>query len=328
MIYKCKNCGSNTVYNPEKGKMVCPNCTSENSEELVDAAEPRKCVMCGADVEYKDFTSATKCGYCGAYQILRERVEGEYEPQLILPFSVSKEKAVEILRKEFQSRLFTPRDFLSAASLEKMEGSYVPFWMFDYFGKYVFDGLGTKIRTWRSGDTEYTETSKYQVRRDLEMDFEKIPADASLGQEDGTMDLMEPYDYKELTGFEPKYLSGFFGEIYNDTADKFEPRAKQKAREAADECMNKSISGYSSVTTQKRDLNLTEKKTQYALMPIWVYTYRFHGKEYPFYVNGQTGKVVGKTPSSKERVLAVSASLFGVIMLTGGLLLKIMEVLL
>ncbi len=327
MIYKCKNCGSNTVFNPDSNKMVCPNCTSEESQEIVDASEPRKCVMCGADVEYKNYESATKCAYCGAYQILRERVEGVYEPNLILPFKISKTKAIELLRKDFKARLFTPGDFLSTASLEKMEGSYVPFWMFDYFCKYVYEGIGTKVRTWTTGDMQYTEKSKYQIIRNMETDFEKIPADASLNMPDDTMDLMEPYDYKELTGFDPKYLSGFFGEIYNDSADKFEPRSKKKARTAAEEAMKQSISGYASVEDKVRNLELSDRGQYYALMPVWIYTYRFQNKEYPFYVNGQTGKIVGKTPTSFQRVWGVAASMTGVLLLTAGLILKLLEVL-
>lgn len=34
MIYKCRNCGANAVYSPEKGTMYCPYCDSQDSEEL------------------------------------------------------------------------------------------------------------------------------------------------------------------------------------------------------------------------------------------------------------------------------------------------------
>ena len=37
MIFKCKNCGGNAVYHPEKKKMWCPHCDSEDSEERLDS---------------------------------------------------------------------------------------------------------------------------------------------------------------------------------------------------------------------------------------------------------------------------------------------------
>ena len=36
MIFKCKNCGGNVVYSPERKKMFCPFCESEDSEERQD----------------------------------------------------------------------------------------------------------------------------------------------------------------------------------------------------------------------------------------------------------------------------------------------------
>ncbi len=70
----------------------------------------------------------------------------------------------------------------------------------------------SKIRTWRSGNYEYTETSLYQVERDATIDFEKLPVDASIAMPDEAMDLIEPYDYKALEDFQTKYMSGFFAE--------------------------------------------------------------------------------------------------------------------
>ena len=327
MIYKCKNCGSNIIFNPEKGKMVCPSCQSEDSEEVIEHADEQICNMCGAQITPEKYASATKCEHCKTWVILNSKVSEELKPDLVLPFYISKEQATEILRKEFKSRMFTPSDFLSQSSLEELKGSYVPFWLFDYFGKYIYEGVGTKIKTWRTGNTEYTETSKYQIRRNLEMDFEKIPADASFMMEDGVMDLMEPYKYEQLTGFDSKYLSGFYGEIYNDSSEKFESRAKQKANDAAEKNMQSTIDGYASVTPVQKNLILQDKGKKYALFPIWVYTYRFKRVDYKFYVNGQTGKLVGKTPISFERVIAVGLSMFVSLLVAAKLLISLLEVL-
>lgn len=327
MIYKCRNCGSNTIFDAAKRKLVCPNCLSEDSGERVESGEMTQCVMCGAALEVNDFTSALRCGHCRTWQILTERTTGEYEPHLVIPFRVGKEQAVEILRREFKTRMFTPRSFLSESSLEEFQGSYVPFWLFDYDGSCDYEAVGTKVRTWRSGSTEYTETSRYRVVRDLAIDFERIPADASFHMEDGIMDLMEPYEYQELTGFDPVYLSGFHSEVYNDLSGKFESRAKEKARHAAEESLQSTVGGYSMLSPVRKELHFRLKAADYALLPVWIYRYRYRGKEYLFYVNGQTGKVVGKSPVSAGNIAAAGVSLFASVLASAGLLIRLLEVL-
>lgn len=80
-----------------------------------------------------------------------------------------------------------------------------------------YAGTGTRVRVWVSGDTEFTETSYFQVSRDMDVDFEKLPVDASLAMEDNVMDLMEPYGYEALENFRPEYMSGFLGRFTTRT---------------------------------------------------------------------------------------------------------------
>ncbi len=327
MIFKCKNCGGNVVYHPAKKEMYCPHCDSINSEELMLDNAMTQCANCGAPVQTGEYTSASKCAHCGSYLIFQERVEGKYQPNLILPFKISKEQAVEALNTEFRKRVFTPESFLSEKSLEGMNGMYVPFWMYDYQTVYDFEGEGTKVRTWRSGDTEYTETSYYQIVREMNAGFDKIPVDASLAMDDGEMDLMEPYTYAELEDFQVKYMSGFLGEIYNEEADALEERAKGKVQEAMEELMQQSLSGYSRILPRRKDKNLKREGTNYTLLPVWMYFYQYRGKTYRFYVNGQTGKVVGKTPVSKEKVIAYGLSAMAYISVIAALAISVLEVL-
>lgn len=327
MIYKCKNCGGNTVYEPGRKKMYCPHCESVDSENLIREGSVAQCGNCGTPVDTGQYTSACRCPHCGSYLIFDERVEGVYEPRLILPFRVSKEAAVEFLNQEFCKKTFLPSSFLSEKSLEGLEGIYVPFWMYDYHTRYYFEGQGTRVRSWRSGDTEYIETSYYNVIRQMEADFNKVPVDASYAMSDGEMDLMEPYTYRELEDFDPKYMSGFSGEVYNQSAPELAERAKMKVRSASEELMRQSLSGYDTMQPRTKDLNLQESGVQYALMPVWMYLYRYRGETWRFHVNGQTGKVVGKTPISRAKVLSYAFSVFCSVSALCYLAIAILEVL-
>lgn len=327
MLFKCKNCGGNVVYEPYRGRMHCPHCEGEDSEDTIQGGSLKQCVNCGAPIEVSEYASASRCEHCGCYIVFNERVEGVYEPHMILPFRISKTNAVLAMEAEFERRLFTPSDFLSAKSLEKMVGIYVPFWLYDYQARYDFAGEATKVKRWTRGDTEYVETSYFEIIRRMELKFDKIPVDASYEMDDSIMDLMEPYGYDLLRDFDPKYMSGFYGEIYNQSAPELEGRAQSKARSASETLMQDSLKGYDTVRPQRKDLNLQRGRVHYALMPVWQYLYRYRGRTYQYHVNGQTAKVIGTTPVSLGKVFAYGVSVFAVVTAIGSLALRILEIL-
>ena len=91
MIYKCRNCGANAVYSPEKGTMYCPYCDSQDSEELAPGGGMAVCMNCGGELKPGDYMSAVKCEHCGTYVIFEERTEGCYKPHVILPFKLGED---------------------------------------------------------------------------------------------------------------------------------------------------------------------------------------------------------------------------------------------
>ena len=313
MIFKCKNCGGNAVYNPEKRKIVCPFCESEDSYVRKDKETSyglEVCPECGGTIPVEQYDSAMKCPYCDNSVIFNERVEGQYLPKFLIPFEFGKEKCKKLIRDKFKKFIFAPSDFLSEVRLDSMKGVYVPFWFYDYNTNAVYSGEGTKVRTWTSGNYQYTETSFYAVERNMDIPFEKLPVDASLKMPDGIMDLMEPYDYTKLEDFQPEFLSGFQAEYYNMPADEVEGRAKKKMEDDAVSILKSSISGYVSLTNGNQTIRVLNRNTDYGLMPVWQYVYQYKDKFYPFYVNGETGKIIGTVPLSKGKVWAYSATLW------------------
>lgn len=308
MIFKCRSCDAVMVFDPDKQKMVCPFCDSVDTEEKKGEISPMAvcppvCPSCGGELTPGQFTSAGKCPFCGNYIIYDERVAGALEPNTMIPFKISKKKAVECMQEEFKSRKYTPASFLTEKTLKNMEGYYVPFFMYDYHVKATRECDATKTRSWREGNYNCTETSYYKLFREFEADYDNVPADASIAMNDDIMDLMEPYDYQLLTDFDPRFLSGFFADAYNMGADELEERAKKKVAGSADSIMRNSMAAYSVSAEPTVNSVLAERtNTEFALFPVWKYTYIYKYLPYDFYVNGQTGKVIGKTPVSKAKV--------------------------
>ena len=326
MIYKCRNCGAHAIYSPEKQSMYCPYCDSVDCEELSPGQGMQLCGNCGAEINPGDYRSVVKCEACDSYIIFEERTTGEYEPHLIIPFKMGKKQAQELLKKEFGKRPFLPSDFLSESKLDKIEGMYVPYFMYDFDCDYMFRGTGHVVRRWRSGDYEYTETSNYRLERDMNINFEKVPVDASIAMADDIMDLLEPYSYELLQPFDTKYLSGFAAEKYNMSSSELEPRAIKKAKVDARTLMDQTLTRYSSVTDRQDNINFQTKADNYSLLPVWNYTYIYRGKPYPFKINGQTGKMSGKPPISIPKVIASGLTVFLSIAAIGGLWNLIMGV--
>ena len=302
MNFQCKNCGGNMVFSPEKQRIYCPHCEGVDCEDQKGDDSLTNCPSCGGTLEVGDFTSATQCPFCGNYIILDKRVSDQYRPDKVIPFKLSKEDAVGVLEAEFKSRIFTPSSFLSEKTLVDMKGYYVPFFMYDYHvnSRYVCEG--TKSRSWREGNYDCTETSYYKLYRELRADYDNIPVDASIAMPDETMDLLEPFDYEFLMDFDPRVLSGFFGETYNMSEEELAERAEKKVANSTGTILKESLSKYSLSSPEEDKLTMTRGKTELALLPVWKYNYMYGGRIYDFFVNGQSGKVIGKVPVSKKKV--------------------------
>ena len=312
MIFKCVNCGGNMVYSPEKKKMHCPYCDSEESQEIQHAGwtQLTVCPDCNGQIPVQEYTAATRCPYCDNFIVLDERVEGKFLPKMLIPFQMGKEACKKSLRERFQKKVFAPTDFLSEARLNTIEGVYVPFWFFDYDVNATYEGEGRKVRSWTSGNMSYTETSYYDVQRNIDISYVNIPVDASIQMPDPVMDLMEPYDYGQLEDFDPKYLSGFYAERYNMEAEELEGRARKKMGEDTKAMMQEQISGYSSMREINNSAGVMHEAKSYGMLPVWRYIYSYGKEEYPFYVNGQTGKIVGVVPVSTKKVWSYAGTLW------------------
>lgn len=324
MNFQCKSCGGNVIYSPAKKRMFCPFCDGEDTEEVKGDDSLIVCASCGGELTINELTSSSRCPYCNNYIVFDKRVSGEYKPEFIMPFIVSKEEAVEAMQKEFKKRTFAPISFLHEKTLVGMNGFYVPFFLYDYDVSAKLYGTAKKVKHWSSGNYDYTETSIYRIEREFEAVYDNIPADASYAMDDKTMDLLEPFDYKKMKKFDPKFMSGFFGEVYNDKPESFEVRAKSKVSESADSILNESVTGYTSFSREFQNIEARHNRTDYALLPVWVYEYHFAGRTYKFFVNGQSGKVIGKTPVSLMKVLLYGISFAGMLGLNAWVILSVM----
>lgn len=70
--------------------------------------------------------------------------------------------------------------------------------------------------------------------------------------------------------------------------------------------------GYTSVTPISKNVTALSVKWHYTLLPMWLMTYKYGGKDYYFAMNGQSRKIAGKIPISIPRLLGFAGALTAV----------------
>ena len=256
------------------------------------------CPSCGAQLICEESTAAASCPYCGNPTVVPGQFSGALRPDFIIPFKLGKEDAVKALKSHYKGKFFLPKSFTGENHVQEIRGIYVPFWMFDGEAEGDAHYEATRSRTYRSGDYEVTETKHYDVYRAGTVTFEKVPVDASSKMPDDHMDSIEPYDYKELKPFSTAYLPGFLADKFDVTVEQSRQRADQRCEGTLASALRSTVKRYDICILRDSSVHLRRGKVHYALMPVWMLNTRWHGKDFLFAMNGQTGKLVGDLPVS------------------------------
>ena len=286
--------------------------TASMTENWGDGAENLKvynCPSCGAELICEETTAATSCPYCGNPSIIPGQFHGALKPDYVIPFKVDKERAVALLKAHYNGKFLIPKAFTRDSHIQEIKGVYVPFWLFD--GKADADVTFHATRTFsrRQGDYMVTTTHHYNVRRAGTVEFEKIPVDASSKMPDAYMDAIEPFDYGDLEEFSTAYLPGFLADKYDVAVVDCSSRADDRAVESAYQAMASSAKGYMTKICINKNILLKRGEVKYALLPVWLLSTQWKGKNYLFAVNGQTGKTVGDLPVSNGKFWGLFAGL-------------------
>lgn len=331
ITYKCPNCGGELKFDPGKQQYHCEYCISDFDQETLDQLQPERgteekaedqegavvysCPSCGAQIITDETTAASFCYYCHNPVVLSGRLEGEYLPDAILPFSITREQALETFEKFVKSRRFVPRSFYNKSQIDKITGIYFPFWRCDCQLSGNLEAEGKTIRVWRVGDIEYTETKTYEISRAGELDFPELTRNALQKANRMLVEAVQPFDLSGVKPFSMGYLSGFQAEKRDMEKESFSEPLREDCRRYTREMLLDTVQGYASVNPGHTEIHLEKADWSYLLLPVWVLTYR--GKDdrlYYYAMNGQNGKTAGDLPTDMPKAAAFSAVL-GVIVL-------------
>ncbi len=311
--YKCPSCGAGLEFSSSLQKMKCPYCDSvfpvsgfQPFEMPSQQAEPVSdfnvyhCSSCGAEIIADESTAATNCPYCSNPVIMTGKVTGDLMPDYIIPFKLDREAAKNALREHLRGKKLLPKVFSRENHIDEIKGVYVPFWLFDTTAEATATYRMTNTRCWSDSDFEYTETSNYEAVRTGHVSFENVPADGSQKMADDLMESLETFDFSSAVPFDPAYLSGYFADKYDVSAQQCQERAAERIRRSAIDALYDTVNGYGSVTETSSQATLEGTKIKYAMYPVWILNTTWRGQNYMFAMNGQTGKFVGDLPVDRS----------------------------
>jgi DNA-directed RNA polymerase subunit RPC12/RpoP len=338
--YQCPNCGGPLIFDPKKQKYVCEYCLSEFAQKEMEEKgrqpqpegmpdqERRKpkpqagdkspepvfytCPGCGAEIVTDETTAATFCYYCHNPVILSRRLSGEFHPDYVIPFTLEKKRAVEIFEQWMKRKRYVPKAFYSEDQIEKISGVYFPYMFYSCLAWGKLQAKAKRVRVWMSGDRRYTETKTYDVRREGAMSVKFVPRNALKKSNRELAEGVLPYETEKMRPFSMGFLSGFVAERRDMGEQEFSEEVKSEVRTFAEVSLKSSITSYDSVSVQNQAVHLDEEKWEYALLPVWTLTYRDEAKDrmYYFTVNGQTGKVCGKLPVDRNKLMLLFFEIF------------------
>ncbi len=330
--YQCPACGAPLEFSAKKQMLVCGSCDNEYPEDFVASAENSEetlvqnkidwnlegyvkeqtttpsqsgfsCTSCGAEIVSDAHTVATECMYCGNPVVMKDNVSGMVTPDTIIPFKIDKKTAEQMLKDFYKGKLLLPDAFTSNNRVSKISGLYVPFWFFSCIGSGSVTFEATKVKHWSDDDYDYTKTEYYQVYRSGQIGFNQIPVDASSKMEDNYMDGIEPFDYKELEQFSPKYMAGYFGDKFDVNVEDSAERASKRVISSTEQAFENTVTGYTTVTKKHSFVKMKGEDITYAMLPVWMLNTKYQGQMYQFAINGQTGQVAGELPIDKAKLL-------------------------
>lgn len=334
--YKCPNCGAGISFKAGSKNLKCEYCeceidietlsqynaVSQESETRVEWGEyalnngsedwnqgekeelkKYSCNSCGGSIMTDAITVATRCPYCESPIISPSEMSGEFRPDMVLPFQVSKEEAIAALSKYLDGKKLLPEAFASRNYIEDVTGVYVPFWLFDSNVNGQISYKATKMRTWRMGEYQYTRTDFYMVNRRAKASFLNVPADGSSKMDDTLMESIEPFDYSKAVDFNTAYLSGYLAQNYDVESGELVNRISERMGNSVVSLCDATVQGYATKTVTHKNIKNEQGDISYALLPVWILNTKYNDQMYTFAMNGQSGKFVGELPIDKAKAV-------------------------
>jgi DNA-directed RNA polymerase subunit RPC12/RpoP len=324
--FLCPKCGGHVEFNLQENRLTCRYCgyAPETGEERSAADAERSmlavlptesghrwaasqqrlhCQRCGADSLWAPEEKAVKCPYCGSHQLISSaETEALVDPQAIAIMQLDEDEAIRRVQAWFGRGWFAPDDLTKAAKKRILHPAYYPFWTFDgtlelHWSCEVNEGSSGRYQSW---------VSRNGVECELFNDV-LIPGLKRLNLKE--LRKLGPYNLMDVVEFKPEYLAGWPALTYDRPLAKASLMARERVvRDVRRQLHSRVMPGNEKRRLRPGGVNWLDMTFKYVLLPLWIGTYNYQGKEYQVMVNGQTGKVSGEKPRDLFKTILIISS--------------------
>lgn len=337
--FVCPRCGAPTTFDPAKGALVCDHCgngvpitvppgtlavydlfgpaarEAYAQAMVVHVAREAACRHCGARTMF--FRQADRCAFCDTAMVAEvETKQPGIPPAGVLPFLLDRPQACERFSAWMRKRWFAPSDLVARARNDKLDGVYVPCW--------IFEATSTTSYVGRRGSYDY-DVNKNQPRIEwtntsgtVRVTSSDIVVIASTSLPQALLDKLKPWHLERVCIFDERFLVGFVAERYRiEAVDSFNG-AYELFKAAVDSAICGEIGGNEQLIDQ-RNHRWDSVRFRHVLLPIWLSAFHYKGDVFHIAVNAATGEVIGERPWSWAKIGLLVLAIFTAIFAAAGI---------
>jgi hypothetical protein len=353
--FSCPACGAEAQWNPEKRALICPFCGTTSpaqvelsptgseiivEHDLVTALRgipdsqrgwqaqkiSVRCQSCQAISVFDPERVGQRCDFCGSSALVPyEEIKEAFRPESLLPIKIGETQVRDTIRQWYRTRWFAPNKLRTAALTDTVKGLYIPYWTFDArvhadwtaeSGYYYYE-----TETYRDSKGQ-TQTRRIRKVRwvpsggSLDHFFDDKLVSASRGVEPQMLRKIEPFPTKELTSYNPGFLSGWVVERYQIDLIAAAETARQEMESEIQRLCAAQVPGDTHRNLQV-DSDYSGQTFKHILVPIWLLTYNYGVRHFQVVINGYTGAICGRYPKSWIKItlaVLVAAAVTGLIL--------------
>ena len=293
--FTCPKCGGRMVFDGDGRTLLCEYCARN---QILNKAAPEfeqdfvlamatgrghrapvtlktfNCQGCGAHFILPAQQISAVCSYCGSAHVIVLTKE-LLEPDSIIPMAFSQRQAGQFLLKWMEKHRLLP-----AGKPQAPLGLYLPIWTFDMLGRIPWSG------------TVYRNDKVVPVSGDENASFNDILIPAVHSLSDLLPKILASFDTLNAPGYDPRYLSGWPAEVYEQTMSDASLEARKQAVERIRGRIRSEKGYINDLNYSTAGLSILSFKL--VLIPLWHTTYALEGHDFRVVINGQTGTVYGE----------------------------------
>lgn len=247
-----------------------------------------QCDACAGSIAYDAAEEVAACLFCGSVAVEPSDLEEDIRaPDDTIPFAVARSVADEAFGRWARASWWYPKQIRGLRA--ELRAVLLPAWRFDAVVETHWAGL-TRALT-RSGVRPVSGVAQHRG---------PIVVPASMGVTEAELTALGPFD--EAAASASDDLDAIPREVPSIT----EQAAERRARTIASEAHRKALEREHRLRRCHGSSLLTVEGTRLLMLPIWIGSFRYRDLAYRFVINGQSGRVTGKAPLDRVKLIAVT----------------------